>query len=142
MVINKNILNKILCKYKGIEHNVSRLFKQNIKDKNKKLKNIYEPFINEDDMVVLARDYNIYDYHINNFLKEIISFLNTNWNPQFRIKNNIISLHQLNKDVLYDYPSWSGNALLDDCIYNGCIYEYLSEKSFIILEYFYGFYLN
>ena len=61
MVINKNILNKILYKYKGIEHNVSRLFKQNIKDKNKKLKNIYEPFIDENDMVVLARYYNIYD---------------------------------------------------------------------------------
>ena len=140
MVINKNILNKILYKYKGIEHNVSRLFKQNIKDKNKKLKNIYEPFINEDDMVVLAR-FNIYDYHINIFLKEIISFLNAIWTSQFRIKNNIISLHQLNKDVLYDYPSWGGDALLDDCIYNDCIYEYLSEKSFIILEYFYGFYL-
>lgn len=104
----------------------------------------------EDTPFVTNRDYEEFAKHNDNleesleiFLKEIRVYFNTVWMEKYEIKNEIESLEQLNKDYLLNYPSNGGDLVLDDSFTGpSCPVELLSDKSKIVLGYFYGIHLH
>lgn len=76
---------------------------------------------------------------ISTLINELCSYFNKVWHEDFRIKDNIKSLEELNQKHLCNYPSSPGHYLIDDSFTGvDCPIEILSDTSKILLNYFYG----
>ena len=97
------------------------------------------PFVTNDDINELKNRSIVYENDIIVFLKEIRKYFNTHWRIEFYITDDILSIDELNKKYLLNYPSTGGYHVLDDSFTGpSCQVDLLSNKSKIILYYFYG----
>lgn len=102
-----------------------------------------KPFITNKDYEEFAKHNDNLEEALGIFLKEIKEYFNTVWDEKYHIHEELTNIEQLNKNHLLDYPSTGGYHVLEDSFTGpNCPVELLSEKSQIVLGYFYGIHLH
>ena len=97
-------------------------------------------FVTDADLVELKK-YDILAEDITIFISELITYFNTIWPEEYKIEN-VTTLDELNKSHLLEYPSTGGYYILDDAFTGSCPLQLLSNKSKILLGYFYHIHLK
>lgn len=97
-------------------------------------------FVTETDLENL-NEIDISEADITIFITELINYFNTIWPTEFKIEN-VTTLDDLNKLHLLEYPSTGGYYIIDDAFTGSCPLQLLSNKSKILLGYFYHIYLR
>jgi hypothetical protein len=104
------------------------------REKEKALK----PFVTDKDYQVFSENGRDLNACIAVFLVEMRQYVNIQWQEQYHIKEPLESLEQFNRDHLLEYPSYGGDAVLDDSFTGpDCPIEIFSPGSLQILSYFY-----
>jgi len=97
------------------------------------------PFVTQNDYRIFATTGRDLDACIVVFISEITAYFNKNWREEFKITELPKSLDELNNKHLLEYPSFGGDAILDDSFTGpDCAIDMLSEPSFLILDHFYN----
>jgi len=97
-------------------------------------------FVTETDLVELKK-HDIHAEDIPIFTSELITYFNTIWPEEYKIEN-VTTLDELNKSHLLEYPSSGGHYILDDAFTGSCPLQILSNKSKLLLGYFYNIHLR
>ena len=96
-------------------------------------------FVTQDDINELEKHGVETKTSIPAFISELCKYFNSVWLEEYRFKDKIDSLEQLNKEYLHNYPSTPGNYIIDDSFTGEyCPIETLSDTSKRLLGYFYG----
>ena len=97
------------------------------------------PFVSQEDYRAFARTGRDLDACIVVFISEITAYFNKQWREDCRITELPRSLEELNNKHLLKYPSFGGDAVLDDSFTGPeCPIDMLSEPSFLILDHVYN----
>ena len=94
-------------------------------------------FITDDDIKELESHGINHPTDINIFIIELTAFFNKVWDEQYHIFKKYDNIDDFNKEVLENYPSWTGYYILDDAFTGSIPTVTLSHKSKFILSYLY-----
>ena len=104
---------------------------------------VTKPFVTQEDIDELAKHgHENLEEDIKIFLTEIRQYLNTVWENEYYIEEELGSIDQFNREQLYNYPSTGGYHILDNALTGSCPTHILSNKSKGLLGYFYGIHLR
>ena len=100
-------------------------------------------FVTQDDINELEKHGVETKTSIPAFISELCKYFNSVWLEEYRFKDKIDSLEQLNTKYLHNYPSNQGYRILDDSFTGpDAPIDILSTTSKNLLGYFYGIHLH